>query len=61
MTCETREKEKIEEMEIEEDDKKRRMREIKLQKYIGETSRSMYERSLEHQRVGLHDISKYQK
>ena len=37
-------------MEVEEEEKKRLLRDAKLHKYIGETSRSMYERGLEHQR-----------
>ena len=35
MTCEDKEKERIEEMEIEEEEKKRLLREVKLHKYIG--------------------------
>ena len=50
MTCENEEKEKIDNMELEDTEKKERMKNIKLYKYIGETARSSFERSLEHQR-----------
>ena len=50
ITCEKREIERLEEMEISEDEKKENLRKIKLYKYIGETARSSYERSLEHLR-----------
>ena len=47
----------IEESEIGEEEKRKKMREIKLHKYVGESSRSMYERGLEH----LRDLSEYKK
>ena len=50
ITCEKNEMEKIEDMELEEEAKKEHSKKIKLFKYIGETARSSYERSLEHQR-----------
>ena len=50
MTCEGRERDRIDGLEIEEEEKNRMRREIRLHKYVGESSRSMYERSLEHLR-----------
>ena len=50
MTCEGRERDRIEELEVEEEEKNRMRRQIRLHEYVGETSRSMYERSLEHPR-----------
>merc|ERR1712154_560950 len=40
----------LEEGDMDEEEKREKLREIRLHKYIGETSRSMYERGLEHQR-----------
>ena len=42
--------EKIEESEEDEKEKEKKKKEVKLYKYVGETSRSFYERALEHQR-----------
>ena len=51
LTCEERERKLIEENEnLEEEMRNKMMREIKLYKYVGETSRSLYERGLEHLR-----------
>ena len=50
MNCEEKELNKIEEEEDDEKEKERRKRNIKLFKYIGESSRSFYERALEHLR-----------
>merc|ERR1712130_717996 len=50
LTCEKKEKEKIEEMELDEEEKLRLLRKVRLHKYVGETSRSLYERGLEHLR-----------
>ena len=52
ITCEEREKEKIDKEYCQEDESTRRKmyEKIRLHKYIGESSRSMYERGLEHQR-----------
>ena len=50
MSCEKKELERIEGLEEEEKEKERMRREIRLYKYLGETSRSFYERALEHQR-----------
>merc|ERR1711867_184375 len=47
LTCESREVKRIEE---EEEDEKEKIKKIKLFKYVGETSRSFYERGLEHLR-----------
>ena len=44
------EKEKIEDMEVDEKEKKELEKKIKKYKYIGESSRSIYKRGLEHQR-----------
>ena len=52
-TCEEKEKKRIDELDIEEDEKRKMTREVRLHKYIGETSRSTYERGLEH----LRDLS----
>ena len=49
-TCEKRDIEKIENSEEDEEAKKDRIRNLPLYKYIGESSRSLYERGLEHQR-----------
>ena len=49
ITCEEKEKEKIENSEdLDEKEKKEKIKNIKLFTYIGESSRSMYERGLEH-------------
>ena len=48
-TCLTREMEKVKEDGTEEDQKKEKIRRIKVYKYIGETARSAYERGREHQ------------
>ena len=48
MTCEDREIRKIEEDTEDEKERRQKMDEIKLYKYIGESSRSLYERGLEH-------------
>ena len=50
MSCEEEKVNKIEEEEEDEKIKDRRKRNIKLYKHIGETSRSFYERALEHLR-----------
>ena len=47
----------IEESEMGEEEKKVKMRELRLHKYVGETSRSMYERGLEH----LRDLNEFKK
>ena len=48
LTCENNEYEKIDQMEIQEQEKEKMKRKVKLYKYIGETSRSAYERGWEH-------------
>ena len=49
-TCEDREIERIEKDEKKSDEEKKRMKDqIKIYKYVGETARSVYERSREHQ------------
>ena len=48
MTCQEQETERIQEQEISDNDKKEEITRIKLFKYIGETSRSSYERGWEH-------------
>ena len=51
MTCENRDKREIEENEdYDEETRKRKIREVKIYKYVGESSRSLYERGLEHLR-----------
>merc|ERR1711954_224853 len=50
ISCEMGEREKIEEMEADEKEKREMIKNIKKCKYIGESSRSIYERGLEHQR-----------
>ena len=52
ITCERREQKRIDEEHPEEDEKARmkRYQQIRLFKYIGESSRSIYERGLEHLR-----------
>ena len=50
LTCERRDKEKIEEGEDTDEVKKEKMKKVQLYTYIGETSRSFYERGLEHLR-----------
>ena len=47
MTCELEQQEKIENMELEPKQKKEMLNKIKLYKYIGETSRSSFERGWE--------------
>ena len=47
-TCEERELRKIEENVKDEKEKEKRIKEIRVYKYIGETARSVYERSSEH-------------
>ena len=48
LTCERKELKRIEELDIEDKEKDVLKAKIKLYKYIGETSRSSYERSWEH-------------
>ena len=48
ITCKNRDLEKIENMEIEGKEKEVLRTKVKLYKYIGETSRSSYERRWEH-------------
>ena len=48
LTCEMEQRDKIEEMELEQHEKKKLIGKIKLFKYIGETSRSSFERGWEH-------------
>ena len=48
LTCERKEQDKIDNLEIEEQEKKQEKSKIKLFKYIGETSRSSFERGWEH-------------
>ena len=48
ITCERREREKILEEEVDEEKQREKFKRIKISKYIGETSRSAYERGLEH-------------
>ena len=50
MSCEEKERKQIEEETDDEKEQRRRMNNIQLYKYIGESSRSLYERGLEHQR-----------
>ena len=50
MSCEEKEKKKIEEDTENETEQRKRMANISLYKYIGESSRSLYERGLEHLR-----------
>ena len=57
LTCEERERKRVEESVMGEEEKKVKMREVKLHKYVGETSRSIYERGLEH----LRDLSELKK
>ena len=47
-TCEAKEREKIEKMEIPKKEKVKKLSEIRKYKYIGETSRSAFERGWEH-------------
>ena len=47
MMCEGREVERIEEEEEDEKERVKKLKKIKLYKYVGETSRSFYERGLE--------------
>ena len=53
ITWEQRDQEKLEEMDIDDEKRKEFTRNIKLHKYIGETARSSYERSLEHLRDSM--------
>ena len=53
MTCEERDRNRKEESEMDEEEKRMKLREVRLHKYVGETSRSMYECGLEH----LRDLS----
>ena len=48
LNCEEMEGQKIEKMEVEDQEKAELKRKIKLYKYVGETSRSSYERGWEH-------------
>ena len=48
LTCEDREKEKVENLELDDEKKAELMRNVRKHKYIGETSRSMYDRGFEH-------------
>ena len=48
LTCEEAENERIESLDIEEKEKKEMKRNMKKYKYIGESSRSAYERGWEH-------------
>ena len=48
-TCYEKDKEKIEKEEKDEKERKRKISQIKIYKYVGETSRSIYERAIEHQ------------
>ena len=59
LTCENKEKERIENSGSTEEEKREQMNNIKLYKYIGETSRSTYERGWEHTNdlVGLKSTS----
>ena len=50
MTCEEKEVRRIEEETEDEKERRKKIEEIKLFKYIGESSRSLYERGLEHLR-----------
>ena len=50
ITCEKRSLQEIEDMELEEAEIKEKKQKVKIYKYIGETARSSYERSLEHTR-----------
>ena len=51
LTCESRERRAIEENDdYDEETRKRKLREVRLHKYVGESSRSLYERGLEHLR-----------
>ena len=50
ISCETKEIEKIQQETEDEEERKAKIRRIKLHKYIGESSRSGYERGLEHQK-----------
>ena len=50
MSCEKKEVERIEEEVEDEREREKRKREIRLHKYVGESSRSFYERGLEHER-----------
>ena len=50
LNCEEEERKKIEEGGYEENEKREKMRSLRLHKYIGETSRSFFERGLEHLR-----------
>ena len=50
LTCAEREEKKITEEVDDEEEQKRKIRKIKLHKYVGETARSGYERGLEHGR-----------
>ena len=57
ITCEERDRKSIEEEDCPEEEKQRKIRSIRLHKYIGESSRSFYERGLEH----LRDLEEYKK
>ena len=48
LSCEQREKDRIENLELEDHEKAELVRNVKKYKYIGETSRSMYDRGYEH-------------
>ena len=48
MTCQEQEAAKIQEQEISDEDKKEKLTRMKLYKYVGESSRSSYERAWEH-------------
>ena len=50
--CQSVEEKKIDEMDVDAKEKEKLKKEIRLHKYIGETSRSTYERAWEH-RLGL--------
>merc|ERR1712240_850588 len=50
LSCERRDREKIENSEEDEGIRKEKLKNLPLYKYIGESSRSIYERGLEHQR-----------
>ena len=54
--CQRREEKIIEEEDLGEDEKRKRMDGIKLWKYVGETSRSIFERTWEHE-LGLEYLS----
>ena len=48
LTCEERIRKKIVESEDDEDEKKRKLKNMKVPRYVGESSRSAYERGFEH-------------